>query len=303
MVLSNQVQAQVDEAAGAVNRVAGGDRYATAVEVVKSYGDLDMGTLGLASGETFPDALAGALDAARAGTGLLLTDGRRLPPVTRAGLHSFAPSGVRLYGGELAVSSGVAAEARAAVTDGGPRITSERPAASEEIRSLDQISLEFANELDIPATSISVQFGGRELPTSFSSGDFDDTLVLTIGALTTEPELGEAIPVRVVGAVRDGEGWTHIDRTWTYRKTSMSAGDQGTEVRQLQNRLMELGYWLGSPDNEYRSLTVQAGVPTKGCRSPGPRTTPPSSGSRSHSGRCPRTGAATTSRSTRAARS
>ncbi|MBW3551591.1 MAG: cell wall-binding repeat-containing protein [Proteobacteria bacterium] len=60
VVLSAQVQAQVDEVADRVTRVAGGDRYATAVEVVKAYGDLDTSLLGLASGETFPDALAGA---------------------------------------------------------------------------------------------------------------------------------------------------------------------------------------------------------------------------------------------------
>lgn len=258
VVLSNQVQAQVDELAGTVDRVAGGDRYATAVEVVKAYGDLDTSLLGLASGQTFPDALAGALDAARSGTGLLLTDGRRLPSVTRGALSSMSPSKLSLYGGEVAVDRGVANEARAAVTDRGPRITSENPAATEEIRSLDQISLQFANELDIPKTSISVQFDGRELPTSYASGDFDDTLVLSIGALTTEPALGEAIPVRVVGTVHDGEGWTHVDRTWTYRKTSMSAGDQGAEVRALQDRLDELGYWLGAPDDEYGSLTVQA---------------------------------------------
>lgn len=258
VVLSNQVQAQVDEAAGDVNRVAGADRYATAVEVVKSYGGLDTSLLGLASGETFPDALAGALDAARSGTGLLLTQGDRLPAVTRSGLQGLASTGVRVYGGGLAVGSGVATEARAAVSDRGPRVVSESPAATEEIRTLDQITLKFASELDVPATSISVQFDGRELPTTFATGDFDDTLVLSIGALTTEPELGEAIPVRVVGVVRDGDGWTHVDRTWTYRKTSMSAGDEGNEVRALQNRLMELGYWLGSPDNEYGSLTVQA---------------------------------------------
>ena len=35
-------------------------------------------------------------------------------------------------------------------------------------------------------------------------------------------------------------------------------GDRGTEVRQLQQRLISLGYWLGVPDGEYGDLTQQA---------------------------------------------
>lgn len=258
VVLAEQVRSQVDEAAGTVIRIAGGDRYATAVEVVKAHDSLDTSSLGVASGETFPDALAGALDAARQGTGLLLTESRRLPTVTRAALQSFAPSGIRLYGGEVAVDRGVANEIRGSVGHTGPRVTSESPAAYTQINSLDQVTLKFSESLDVPRTSISVTFGGRELPTSFSTGDFDDTLVLTVGALTVEPALGEEVPVRVVGTVKDADGWTHVDRTWTYKKTSMSAGDEGSEVRALQDRLIELGYWLGTPDNEYGSLTVQA---------------------------------------------
>lgn len=257
VVLSDQVQAQVGQAAGSVDRIGGADRYATAVEIIRAY-DLDTSALGLASGETFPDALAGALDAARLNTGLLLTNGRRLPSVTRTALQAVSPDAIRVYGGELAIDRGVANEARAAVDHGGPHVTSENPSATTEINSLDQISLTFAETLDVPATSISVHFDGRELPTSFSTGDFDDTLVLSVGSLTTEPALGEEVPVRVVGVVRDADGWTHVDRTWTYKKTSMSAGDAGNEVRALQERLVELGYWLGTPDNEYGSLTVQA---------------------------------------------
>lgn len=35
-------------------------------------------------------------------------------------------------------------------------------------------------------------------------------------------------------------------------------GDRGPEVRQLQQRLISLGYWLGVPDGEYGDLTQQA---------------------------------------------
>ena len=214
--------------------------------------------MGLASGRAFPDALVGALDAARLGTGLLLTDTTRLPAATHATLRNRAPERLRVYGGPVAVSAGVDHEARAAVTDRGPRVTSEDPAPGTEIHSLDQITLKFSHGLDMARTNVSVTFDGRELPTRAGTGDFDDTLVLSVGALTIDPQLGDAHTVRVVGTVHDGDGWTHVDRSWTYRKVAMSSGDEGAGVRQLQDRLMSLGYWLGTPDGEYGSLTVQA---------------------------------------------
>lgn len=257
VVVSRAVLEQVDDAVGEVVRVAGEDRHATAVEVLRAH-DLDTTRLGLASGVTFPDALVGALDAARLGTGLLLADPRRLPEATRGALRELAPGQLRVYGGAVALDHGVVSEARSAVTDRGPSVTAERPEPHRVIGSLDQLTLEFSSQLDMSRTSISVHFGGRELPVDVATGDFDDTLVLSVGSEATDPPLGQDIPVRVVGVVHDGDGWTHVDRTWTYRKTAMSTGDQGAEVRALQDRLTALGYWLGTPDGTYGSLTVQA---------------------------------------------
>ena len=257
-VLAPAVQQQADQVAGRVRRVSGRDRYATSRQVLATF-DLGAETLGLASGESFPDALAGALDAARRGTGLLLTDDRRLPRTIRTAIGNLTPTEVRVYGGEIPVHGSVAAEARNAARDRGPAVIDESPAATVEMHSLDQITLTFAEALDIPKTSVSVEFAGRELPTSFASGDFDDTLVLSLGAMTVDPNYGDAVPVRVTGAVRGKDGgWSHIDRTWVYRKIAVSSGDQGAGVRQLQERLQSLGYWLGSPDGKYGSLTVQA---------------------------------------------
>ena len=255
--VTDEVVAAVDEVTGSVRQIAGADRFGTAVKILQTYG-LDTNIMGLASGRDFPDALVGALDSARHGAGLLLTNERRLPGITHEALAGMSPAALRVYGGPAAVDTGVANEARAAVTDAGARVVDESPAATTEIHSLDQITLKFGREIDMAKTSISVQFGGRELPVKASTGDFADTLVLSVGALTTDPKLNEAIPVRVVGVVHDGTGWTHIDRTWTYRKVAMSSGEQGDSVRNLQNRLVELGYWLGTPDGTYGSLTVQA---------------------------------------------
>ena len=132
------------------------------------------------------------------------------------------------------------------------------PSANEEINSLDTLQFGFDEPLDLQHTSVSVLFDGRELPTTPQAGDFEDPLVLSVGAPPTEPRLFEARTVRVVGVVRAGDTYRHIDRVFTYRNIAMSRGDAGDEVRQVQDRLIQLGYWLGTPDGTFGSLTVQA---------------------------------------------
>jgi peptidoglycan hydrolase-like protein with peptidoglycan-binding domain len=44
------------------------------------------------------------------------------------------------------------------------------------------------------------------------------------------------------------------------RERLLRVGDRGTDVRELQRRLMSLGYWLGAPDGTYQLLTQQAVV-------------------------------------------
>ena len=257
VVVSPSVVAEVDAAVGTVRQLAGADRYATARRIVSAY-DLDTSTLGLASGQTFPDALVGALDAARLGTGLLLTYPGALARPTRTALSSLAPTTLRVYGGDVAIAGGIVDEARAAVTDRGPAVVETQPAVTAELHSLDQLTLKLAGPIDMARTSVSVLFDGREIPTRAGTGDFADTLVLSVGALMTDPVYGQPYSVRVVGAVADDQGWTHVDRTWTFRKISVTSGDQGEGVRAIQDRLMALGYWLGTPDGEFGSLTTQA---------------------------------------------
>lgn len=105
-----------------VRRVAGADRYATAAAVLDEAESLGMstGTLWLATGEDFPDALAAGPAAGRAGEPLLLVSGSDL---CRAGAAAAALEArrdridhVRLLGGSAAVTSD-AVEQLAVVTD------------------------------------------------------------------------------------------------------------------------------------------------------------------------------------------
>jgi len=112
-VLSAAVEADLLALGLDVRRIAGGDRYATSVAVASELGD-DVEVVVLATGRSFPDALAGAPAAGRRGAPVLLV-GDTLPEPVRAWLTARAGQVRRLYvlGGPSAVPPAVSAEAGA----------------------------------------------------------------------------------------------------------------------------------------------------------------------------------------------
>lgn len=98
-----------------VVRVAGADRYATAVEVSKRAFPTGAATVYLATGRSFPDALAGAAAAGRDGAPVLLAPGTTLPTSVAAELARLRPARVVLLGGATALSSSVASQVSTAV--------------------------------------------------------------------------------------------------------------------------------------------------------------------------------------------
>lgn len=257
--VSGTVQDAIDDRAATTTRIGGETRYATAANVVRAHlGDAPGTTVALASGENFADALAGAVDAANTGAPLVLTHPTMPAAPTTSLMAELLPTDLRIYGGDVAISDGAASALRAAVTDRAPVLVGSLPAAGDEVPSLDKINLTFADVVDVPASSVGVFFGERELPITVESGDFDDTLVVTMGALPYQPPRGEVIDVRVVGRVSVGGGLRHFDQTFSYRKIALTRGDSGQDVLDLQNRLNSLGYWIGDPDSGYGTLTTQA---------------------------------------------
>lgn len=97
------------EAYAPVQRVAGADRYATAALLAQ--GRRDVPVTYLATGEAFPDAVAGAALAARTGSPLLLTRADELPEATDRALREQLPIRLVLLGGEQAVQVSAAREA------------------------------------------------------------------------------------------------------------------------------------------------------------------------------------------------
>jgi putative cell wall-binding protein len=90
-----------------MSRMAGSSRYSTAAAISRNSFPGTANIVFLASGETFPDALAGGPAAARRNAPILLVHHDRLPEETAAELSRLAPRRIFVLGGTGAVSDKV----------------------------------------------------------------------------------------------------------------------------------------------------------------------------------------------------
>ncbi|MFH0830946.1 MAG: cell wall-binding repeat-containing protein [Parcubacteria group bacterium] len=103
----SETVAQALEAAGyETQRLAGADRYATAVEVAKRLEHLT--DVFIASGTNFPDALAASSIAARDRAAIVLTTKDKLPDVSASFLGSTPAVNLHIVGGTAVISNTVA---------------------------------------------------------------------------------------------------------------------------------------------------------------------------------------------------
>lgn len=110
LVLGIQVYlAQVGAWTGSVSRLAGADRYATAVEISKAtFPSPPVPVAYVATGSDFPDALAGGPAAAAEGGPVLLVTHDAIPDAVKAELARLAPARITILGGIGVVSAAVA---------------------------------------------------------------------------------------------------------------------------------------------------------------------------------------------------
>ncbi len=259
--VSAQVEAAIDDLVADVDRIAGGDRYATAAAVVDAfYPDGTTQGVAIASGEDFPDGLAGGAHAAGRGIPLLLAKPGELPSEAGARVAAGNPPEAVIYGGKGALGSAVEGQLRIAVMDraDGPAVTSRTPAPDTRVRVLDTIELKLDRAVDLPRSTLYVTIDGHEIPGRLSQGDFADDLILELGALPFAPRAGVDHQVVVTGQVLVDREWAHTRWSFTYRKIELGRGDSGAEVEGIQERLMSLGYWLGDVDGQFGSQTSQA---------------------------------------------
>jgi putative cell wall-binding protein len=247
----------VSQAAGTTaTRIAGADRYATSIAAAERFRDPGAPVVA-ASGRAFPDALAGGPRAAALGGPLVLVPGGA--PADPDAFGRLDPANVVVLGGTSALPESVASGVRAAVLDvGGPVVVASDPAPGIEIDAMDPITIEFDRDVDLANANVYVTMAGEEVPGALAAGDFPDTLVFTPIEVPVKPPLGQAVDVHVVALGNAGGKWRHVDQHVVYRKLDMARGDSGPAVTDLQQRLTQLGYWLGTADGQFGVLTSQA---------------------------------------------
>jgi putative cell wall-binding protein len=103
---------------GTVQRVSGDDRYQTAVQVSADAFDAPVPVAYIATGTTFPDALAGVAAAGSTGGPILLVEPDRIPAVTAQELSRLAPNRIVVLGGTGVVSERVRGALGAYATSG-----------------------------------------------------------------------------------------------------------------------------------------------------------------------------------------
>ena len=89
-------------------RIAGADRYGTSAAVSGKSFTTPQGAVFVASGQNFPDALAGGAAAAKRVAPLLLTGSTRLPGGIATEIKRLRPAKIYILGGTGAVSAGTA---------------------------------------------------------------------------------------------------------------------------------------------------------------------------------------------------
>lgn len=106
---TNAVSAQVATQAashitsGTVRRISGNDRYTTAAEVAKQFPQ-GAGTMYVASGDGYSDALVGSAIAARQGVPLVLTRTSSVPAATHSAIGHHSPGTIFALGGPAAIT-------------------------------------------------------------------------------------------------------------------------------------------------------------------------------------------------------
>lgn len=111
-------QANATAAATGVERLAGADRFSTAVEISKANFAPGVNVVLIANGLSFPDALSGAPLAGMVGAPILLVNATSIPEAVKKELTRLAPQYIAVLGGTGAVGSKVFSQLKAYAATG-----------------------------------------------------------------------------------------------------------------------------------------------------------------------------------------
>ncbi len=173
--------------AGPVERLGGPDRYATAAAVSAASFGSSVPVAFVATGQNFPDALAGGPAAALLGGPVLLTKYAELPATTAAELQRLRPQQIIILGGAAgAVSSAV----EAALRSYSPSVS--RVAGADRWETAAAVAARF-----FPSAADVFLATGRNYPDALAGGAYAGRdhrpLLLTKGGALTAPTRGQLI--------------------------------------------------------------------------------------------------------------
>lgn len=240
-VVGDGVEQQLREHVAQVRRVAGADRYATAVAVLEAFYD-QPASMSLASGVAFPDALAGSRHAAAHAQPLLLTAPRRLPSAPAEAIRRHRPHELAVYGGLVAVDEAVVATAVRAAQDGtgGVRVTATFPGDGETVAALDSLRVRVDRPVDLSRSSVYVEVAGVELRGAVEQ-PAADTLAFRAHDGQATPPMDIAHPVRVVVQAGSSDGQRgHHETAFTYLLADPVYATAGPVELHLPSRRVEM---------------------------------------------------------------
>ncbi|MBO1769477.1 cell wall-binding repeat-containing protein [Agrococcus sp. TF02-05] len=110
--VSEQVRGELARIA-TTTRISGSDRYEVAAQISAQFGEVDH--VYVASGQVFPDALAGAALAGAQGAPVLLVRSNEVPGATLAAIERLAPERITVLGGETTIGPEVEEQLRSLV--------------------------------------------------------------------------------------------------------------------------------------------------------------------------------------------
>jgi putative cell wall-binding protein len=128
-----------------VTRLAGADRYATAVAVSQAAHPGPVDTVYLATGVSYPDALSVTSLVAHTGAGLLLVPPSSMPADVAAELVRLEPRHILLIGGESALDAGTEARVTSALASESQRVDVTRIAGADRFDTSRLIAARFGS--------------------------------------------------------------------------------------------------------------------------------------------------------------
>ncbi len=159
-------------------RLAGLDRYGTAANIAAQFFPTTESVVFVATGQNFPDALAGAAAAGDQGAPVLLVRGNAVPGETATQLDRLNPTTIYVLGGDQVILPSVITALQPYAT------TVTRLAGADRYATAVKISQTFFGAAEYEDMFVAT---GRNFPDALAAGAFGNPLLLSNGGpLSTE---------------------------------------------------------------------------------------------------------------------